>query len=79
MLESFLTPSRANMATERLETSKRIYVGQFMAGPRDSHDKTDIWKETTMNDETVEELVVNVDLKPVPALTFDFRITWCAD
>ena len=25
----------------------------------------------------IEELVVNVDLRPVPALTFDIRITWC--
>jgi len=32
-----------------------------------------------MKNESVEELVVNVDLKPVPTLTFDIRITWCTD
>ncbi len=27
----------------------------------------------------IDQLVVNVDLKLVPALTFDIRITWCTD
>jgi hypothetical protein len=30
-----------------------------------------------MKEKAVEQLVVNVDLKPVPTLTFDSRITWC--
>ena len=32
-----------------------------------------------MNKESVEELVVNVDLNPVPRLNFAIRITWCTD
>lgn len=32
-----------------------------------------------MNEEAVKALVVNVDLKPVPKLMFDIRITWCTD
>ena len=32
-----------------------------------------------MKDEAIEALVVNVDLKPVPTVTFDIRITWCTD
>lgn len=30
-----------------------------------------------MNSQSVEELVVNVDLKSLPKLTFEIRITWC--
>ena len=30
-----------------------------------------------MKKDSVETLVVNVDLKQVPKLTFDIRITWC--
>jgi hypothetical protein len=30
-----------------------------------------------MKTESIEELVVNVDLKPVPTLAFNIRITWC--
>ena len=29
--------------------------------------------------ESVDELVVNVDLKAVPRLNFAIRITWCTD
>lgn len=32
-----------------------------------------------MKQASVDELVVNVDLKPVPQLTFEIRITWCVD
>ena len=37
---------------------------------------SDSWK-ITEGWTSVEDLVVNVDLKPVPKLTFDIRITWC--
>jgi hypothetical protein len=32
-----------------------------------------------MKTETVDQLVVNVDLNPVPKLAFDIQITWCTD
>lgn len=32
-----------------------------------------------MTIDLVENLVVNVDLKQVPTLTFAIRITWCTD
>jgi hypothetical protein len=32
-----------------------------------------------MRSETVDELVVNVDLKPVPKLAFEIQLTWCID
>lgn len=32
-----------------------------------------------MNDESGNDLIVNVDLNPSPILTFDIRITWCRD
>ena len=40
---------------------------------------TFVGREMKTKEENVEELVVNVDLKPVPTLTFDIRITWCTD
>lgn len=36
-------------------------------------------EDVLMTEESVEALVVNVDLKPVPRLTFAIRITWCTD
>jgi len=37
---------------------------------------SDAWK-ITEGWTSIEDLVVNVDVKPVPKLTFDIRITWC--